>query len=87
MAMKNKAPGLPTMTKNGLPKEEADMEKAKDEEAKANALQEETTKAKKAIKKTKSRPPPPPTSMAMNKQAPGLAKPTGISKTGMYFIY
>ena len=40
-----------------------------------------------AIKKTKSRPPPPPTSMAMKKQAPGLAKPTGISKTGMYFIY
>jgi len=25
--------------------------------------------------------------MAMKKQAPGLAKPTGISKTGMYFIY
>ena len=63
------------------------MEKAKDEEAKANALQEETAKAKKAMKKTKSRPPPPPTSMAMKKQAPGLAKPTGISKTGMYFIY
>ena len=40
-----------------------------------------------AMKKTKSRPPPPPTSMAMKKQAPGLAKPTGISKTGMYFIY
>ena len=45
-------------------------------------------KATAAMKKTKAMPPPPPTSMAMKNQAPpGLAKPTGISKTGMYFIY
>ena len=35
--------------------------------------------------KSKLMPPPPPAA-AMKKQTPGLVKPTGNGKTGMYFI-